>query len=297
MAMLSEPGGISSGLYSLCLNNHMFQLRYYSPDFYISVHQKILNVLVQIETVHGIRHEIFELRQLPSTDPNTHRVDNSHEKEIYQRDFRPRAGILAARIGESVKRLLRSRSGGYFVNGTVVITRNGQVEWFASYATPFKEYDDDSTLGFLKALLDYGQPLLEQLTPEIVRGQPELKILDAFINSGMLKGEFEREVKVGKKIFTAEGGTFDWRKSVDLVCKSGKETWILEGKRRLNYEALGEVLTYAVLYGEDHHGVAVKKGIVCGPLDDELLKACKFYEVTVFQVLGNDVRTYDAESP
>ncbi len=38
------------------------------------------------------------------------------------------AMILKYRTGESIRKLLRSNSGGYFLAGTVTITQNGQVE-------------------------------------------------------------------------------------------------------------------------------------------------------------------------
>lgn len=79
------------------------------------------------------------------------------------------------------------------------LTRSdAQVEWIASYATPFKEYDNDPTVGFLKAALQHGPSLLARLTPPILRGTPELKILDTFIASRVIGGELAREVKVGK---------------------------------------------------------------------------------------------------
>jgi hypothetical protein len=177
----------------------------------------------------------------------------------------------------------------------VAITLKGQVEWFASYANPFKEYDKDPTLGFLKAVLDKGLILFNQLCTEIKRGMPELQILDIFISSDVVKGKFQREVKVGKNIFKTERGTFDWRKSIDLICETDAEVWILEGKNRLNYEALGEVLTYATLYLEESAGKRVRMGIVCSVIEEEILKACRKQDVTVFEVVGKDVKIHSPE--
>lgn len=267
--------------------NMSYELRYYAPHFSQSNHAEILGLLEEIGRRHGVRCEIKEVRHRPGTDPKTYIADDAAEKELYERDFRPRAAVLKQRTGEPVRKLLRSNSGGYFLAGTVAITKNGQVEWLASYATPLPRYDQDATLGFLKALLDHGPQLLVQLTPPVSKGAPELRILDAFIASRLLDGEYQREVRVGKRRFHAPGGEMDWRKSIDLVCKSHQETWILEAKVKLNYEALGEVLTYGVLYTPEHPEEQTKLGIICVGLDEDILESCKALRVAVFQIMGD----------
>jgi len=270
----------------------MYQLKYYAPAFYRSVHEEIVKVLAEAKDKHGIPYEILELRRKPSDDPTFYLVEEAHEKELYEKDFRPRASLLKGRLGESIRRLLRSRSGGYFLNGRVAIMKDRQVEWVSSHAVPFKEYDGDFSLGFLKALLQNGPILLDQLTPSVEKGQPELQLLDGFIHSGMLSGTFEREVRVGKRILETPDGTFDWRKSIDIVCTTPEATWILEGKLKLNYEALGEVLTYSVLYSSSHLQPNIRRGIVCYNIDEDILEACKEFNVTVFQVVGREVMVH-----
>lgn len=85
--------------------------------------------------------------------------------------------MLKQRIGESIRRALRSRSGGYFVAGIVAIVSQDQVEWFASYADTFKEYDSNNVIGFLKAMIDKGLMLLDRLCPEVKKGEVELEFL------------------------------------------------------------------------------------------------------------------------
>ena len=273
----------------------MFKLRYYAPDYRKQTHDVILSLLEQIKIKHNILYEITQLRYRKSEYSDDYIADEQHEKEIYEKDFLPRKFVLKQRIGESIRRLLRSRSGGYFVAGTVAIALDGQIEWFANYANPFKEYDEDSTVGFLKAVLEKGPVLLSQLCPEVKKGAPELKLLDIFINSGKLKGRFEREVKVGKRIFKTERGTFDWRKSIDLVCKADNEVWVIEGKNRLNYQAVGEVLTYGTLYSEQFPEKRIRLGIVCGLIEEEILKTCRKYDIIVFEVVGKEVRIHPSK--
>lgn len=270
-------------------------MRYYAPEYNKEVHDNILSLLTQVKMKHDISYEITELRHRESKYSEDYIAEEQHEREIYEKDFKPRKSVLKQRIGESIRRLLRSRSGGYFVAGTVAITLNGHVEWFASYADAFKEYDEKPNLGFLKAVLDKGPILLTHLCPEVKRGERELRILDIFIGSGVLKGKFEQEVKVGRRIFKTGRGTFDWRKCIDLICETDPEIWILEGKNRLNYEALGEVLTYSTLYAEEFPEKRLKMGIVCGTTEEEILKTCRKQGVTVFEVIGEEVIVHSVE--
>lgn len=274
------------------MNLPMFQLRYYAPDYKKEVHESILALLEQIRIKHNIPYEVVQIRRRSSEYSDDYIANGQHEKEIYEKDFRPRKNLLKQRMGESIRRLLRSRSGGYFVAGTVAITLNQQVEWFANYVSLFKEYDEKPAIGFLKAILDKGPVLLGQLCPEVKKGEPELKMLDIFIDSGALEGRFEREVKVGKRIFKTEKGTFDWRKSIDLICKTDTEVWVLEGKNRLNYEALGEVLTYSTLYAEEFPEQKIKTGIVCNTVEEEILETCRKYGITVFEITGPEVKVH-----
>lgn len=272
----------------------MFQLRYYAPDYKKEDHETILPLLEEIRIKHNIPYEVVQIKYQKSEYSDDYVADEQQEKEIYEKDFRSRKSLLKQRMGESVRRLLRSRSGGYFVAGTVAITLNQQVEWFANYVDLFKEYDEKPAIGFLKALLGKGPVLLSQLCPEVKKGEPELKMLDIFIDSGVLEGRFEREVKVGKRIFKTKHGTFDWRKSIDLICETDTEVWVLEGKNRLNYEALGGALTYSTLYAGEFPQKKISTGIVCNTVEEEVLETCKKYGITVFEIMGNEVKVHPA---
>ena len=72
------------------------------------------------------------------------------DREIYDRDFKPRARLLMKRTGKSIREL-RSRSGHYFVSvpGTIAVIRNGLVEWWT--------LGDDYIIAFLKELLKEGR--------------------------------------------------------------------------------------------------------------------------------------------
>lgn len=87
---------------------------------------------------------------------------------------------------------------------------------------------------------------------------------------------------MGTRTFIAKDAVFDWRKSIDAICKTDNEVWILEAKNILDYKALGEVLTYAALYKEEYPNANVRMGIICGSIEDEILGTCKKYDITVF---------------
>ena len=235
----------------------------------------------------GLGVEVIELRMKRTDYGNV--VDEEHEKEIYEEEFKPRSKILSQRMDISIRDALRSRSGHYYIAGNIAITRDGLVEWYTTYSDRFKKYDDDHTIGFLRALLDKGLTLIQELCKEVEAARKtEASILERFIKSGVLKGKFEREVRVGRRIFEEEiegrKAVFDWRKSIDAVCHSEGETWILEVKRPLNYEALGEVIVYSVLYKNTHPSEKVRLGIVCEEVDGEIAEACDNNGVSVFQI-------------
>lgn len=281
----------------------MFTLRYYYPHYDKKVNEEIINLLNKIRELYKVDFQIIQLRTKKYKNyygnEYVEYIDKEHEKEIYESDFKPRARILKARIGESIRYLLRSRMGRghYYIAGTIAITKNNQIEWFTSYSDRFKSYDENIEIGFLKAVLDKGVSLIEELCPPVeMIANYETSLLDKFIGSGVLKGNFKREVKVGKNIGEVKYGlinyTFDYRKSIDAICYTDNEVWILEAKKKLNYEALGEVLVYSNLYKQEHPEKEIRMGIICGEIETEILEVCKVYGITVFEVGVEEVKTY-----
>jgi hypothetical protein len=276
-----------------------FKLRYYAPiERNVPFQHKeryaeVIKILELIKSKHGIDYEVFGIRS--EVISGNRYVDEKHEKEIYETHFKPRARILNKRIGAPLPKCLRSRGGRghYYIAGVVAVLRNGLVEWFTCYEScrdRFKMYDEDLNIGFLKAVLDVGLPLLEDLCKPLEPSQKksEAELIEKFIKSDILKGKFCLEVKVGSQV----SGPFDYRKSIDLLCHGEKETWVIEAKERLNYEALGEVITYAHLYAKEHPSEEIRMGIICSELDEEILETCKFYGITVFKLNEEGFKKY-----
>jgi len=258
-------------------------IRYYSPHYEEKVHKEIISLLNQIRAKHGITYEIFD-------------VPRDREMEIYKSHFARRARVLTPRIGgKSVANALRSRGGrGYaYLRGLIALIKNENVEWFTCYEDPlydtWKAYDKEYpvTLGFLKMLLNRGPALLAEIL-ERGKVREHEKLIDDFIKSSLLFGEFQREVPVGKPIVIVNKygeKKIAGRRFIDLICKRASETWVIEVEPELSSTALGQALIYGELYKAEHPNEVVKVGIVCKTAYKEVYDICEKYVDKVF-VLG-----------
>ncbi len=97
------------------------ELRFYCNG---SGDHEITDRLGRIHAAHGIRFVVADLSRNGEHDWDRNR-------EVYEKDFKPRAKTLKRRTGEPITGL-RSRSGRYYVSipGTLSVVRNGAVEWF-----------------------------------------------------------------------------------------------------------------------------------------------------------------------
>jgi len=136
----------------------------------------------------------------------------------------------------------------------------------------------------------------------------EAELIDAFINKGIIKGWFLREVPIGRKRLRQMGIEYRMGKFyVDLVCVEGiydkkpmrfdtryeefilKETkhklvWLLEAKQELNAEVIGQILIDKHIFPEDYPQLHVKGlGIICERADEMLKDVCKRLGIQVFQ--------------
>lgn len=102
----------------------------------------------------------------------------------------------------------------------------------------------------------------------------EKKLLDNLIERESLgKGEAKFEVNVGVK----------GPKYIDLVYEKEDEIWLIEAKNILNYEALGQVLSYKELYLQKVISPKnIKLGIACKDSDPDIEQVCKRYGIGVF---------------
>jgi len=91
-----------------------------------SADESLCSLLGNIEKTHGIPSEICDVSHQGAYDPQK-------EKEVYERDFKPRAKTLKKRTGRSIEKNLRSRkTRNYFVSipGTIAVVSDQGVEWY-----------------------------------------------------------------------------------------------------------------------------------------------------------------------
>lgn len=105
----------------------------------------------------------------------------------------------------------------------------------------------------------------------------EKQLLDELIEKGLFgKGDAKFEVNVGMKE----------PKYIDMVFEKEDETWLIEAKNTLNYESIGQVLSYKELYLKSVVSPKiVKLGIVCEKSNSDIEQACKRHGIKIF-VLG-----------
>lgn len=94
----------------------------------------------------------------------------------------------------------------------------------------------------------------------------ERELIDKLIKEKLGKGKARFEVNVG-------------RKRIDMVFEKEDEIWLVEAKKRLNFEALGQFFPKK----------ALKLGIVCEDGDSEIEEACRGQGVKVFKRVEKEI--------
>ena len=121
----------------------MFKLRYYCQ---CGGNREILRLLQAIKEKHEVTHEILDLSR------------EEQERQVYERDFKPRARILKKRTGKPITKL-RGAGGERHcyvsIPGAIAIIRNAQVEWWT--------FTDSEITEFLRRVLSEGRVFLEKL--------------------------------------------------------------------------------------------------------------------------------------
>jgi len=73
-------------------------------------------------------------------------------------------------------------------------------------------------------------------------------------------------------------------KYIDCVCIVKSSAWIIEAKKRLNYEAVGQVNVLSYLFSRDYPQFSIKKAIVCEETDPLIESFCKEFNIQVFHL-------------
>src|SRR5260370_36415013 len=120
-----------------------------------------------IRSKWGIDFEIVEISTRPGVFPGHVQTDEAREAELYESHFASRATVLKSRTGVLIKRALRSRSGGYYLRGTVAIVSPVGIEWHCRGQTKVCNGDQDEAIGFLQTVQQRGPGLFARLCSSI----------------------------------------------------------------------------------------------------------------------------------
>lgn len=115
----------------------------------------------------------------------------------------------------------------------------------------------------------------------------ETEILRNFLATHVLNViEIRTEQRVGQSYKL--GHPIIGQKSIDAVCRTPDDIWILEIKQELTgdsgFKAIGQVISYSFLYKKEHPGLKkpLKMGIVCDGAERELIEVCQNNGIEVF---------------
>jgi flagellar motor switch protein FliM len=124
----------------------MLKLRYYCQG---EGKEEIRKLLTDVKKKHGITYEISDLSR-------NRTYDEEKEKQVYERDFKPRAKVLKERTCEPITRLRSRKARHYFISlpGTITIIGNEGIEWYT--------LGDEQITKFLNAVLGKGYAFLEE---------------------------------------------------------------------------------------------------------------------------------------
>ncbi len=107
----------------------------------------------------------------------------------------------------------------------------------------------------------------------------ETVLAKEFLALDVIKGSYFCEVPVSRKPIRYP---FISSKRIDLVIRSNDVDWIIEVERKLNYEAIGQVLAYATLWRINNPHRKIVKAIITEYADEELLEVAKILNIKVF---------------
>jgi len=187
---------------------------------------------------------------------------------------------------------------------TLIILQNGKIEWYImGYDEIIKflnfVYKEGSSyiINFLKRLAS--EP---KIYPGIykIRKTKELEIIFKLTMSGKLgEGRELLEVPVGKKrSYGRKNFKISFKKKglkrIDLVYETKDAYWLIEAKRKLNWDAVGQILCKKIMFEEDYNiktqerlsgkKKEIRIGICCEKTDETIEQCCMLLGIEVFVI-------------
>ncbi len=127
----------------------------------------------------------------------------------------------------------------------------------------------------LSDFVEGGLKKLNGKIKELFKKQVELNFVDRITFDKIVKKEVASKYPAIKP---------NLLKFIDFVCIVKDTAWIIEGKSKLNYEAVGQVNVYSYLFSKDYPQFSVKKAIICEESDPLIENYCKECGIVVFCV-------------
>lgn len=112
-----------------------------------------------------------------------------------------------------------------------------------------------------------------KMREDCFRKQVELSIIDRYTLDTIGKKELAIKRPVIKLLPL---------KYIDYVCIIGNTAWVMEGKKKLNFEAVGLVNVLSYLFSEDYPQFSIRKAIVCKESDSLTENYCKEFGIEIF---------------
>ncbi len=261
----------------------MINLLYFGPAIIEANYGTIKTLLANIQNKHGYEFTIETA------------VGRKRQEELYESYFcsPPTARLLRQRLGVPPNRVFRCNAGKglAYVRGTLAILNNEGVQWCIGGV----HTGDIEIIRFLNSLLNEGENRIKACFQHTTQYVDEEKILrDKFIEAGILDGDYITEaskLRLGNSIKLALPTIHPTEKYPDLICRkvSAITDWVFEVEKRLNYEAIGQVLLYEFLYHLDNPGCLTQKAIICKVANIDFWGACAFNNIEVFLIPGDEV--------
>lgn len=240
---------------------------------------EIERLLNEIKNKHGIDYkiELVSNEYIKQEYKDKYPIKTHHEIYFEIERF---SKTLVARGKRYWKESFHNTSGNASVGNSLILKIDDKIEWYE--ATPF------GIFFFLRSTLDEGVNFIknrlkqqENYTSKIENAggtEKESELINKLLRSGLLgSGRPEGEFPIGSK-------------RLDLLFSKETEDWIVEAKEGLNWEAIGQVVGYSILYDELINKnllfkpkKELRKGIVYSIPDRELEFCCGKLEIKLFR--------------
>jgi hypothetical protein len=241
-------------------------LRYYGYNRDQSVHNRIIELLTEIEQTTTLSVEVVRIRHgytIPDTFPGSVINRRFQSQTVYEEDFernRVLSENLNGRIPSGVFKTSNSRK--IQIDGAIaVVDEDENVIW----ATENRSETDDPgsrdprrwAINLLENIRTHGAECLTDLH----NGDPSMEeqLIDRFVKQSPIEGKVTREMAVGRDLVDTSGITGNYEnmitdgqppREIDLVFESEDIYWIIEAKSKYNTEKFDRALGQAIVSAE-----------------------------------------------